>query len=89
MDIKHIEETIQDTIYKSFPMTKVECSYKGALRLLLIRVRYFCYGYGEELSIKYIDIEITEILTRDFLNNLMYEIGNKIVEKEAEYAAKR
>lgn len=81
---KGTEETIQDTIYESFPMTKVECSYKSALNLLIIRIRYFCYGESLELNIKYTDITSRELLTNEFIDRLICQIDDKIKEKIAE-----
>lgn len=93
MDIKCIEETIQTAIYKIFPMTKVEITYKNALKIFIVRIRYFCYGEGEELTIRYTDEAFSEVRDDTFLITLLDEIcdkiDNKIAEKEAEYAAKR
>lgn len=78
------EETIQDAIYDSFPMTKVECSYKSALNLLIIRIRYFCCGNSLELNIKYTDITSREILTHEFMEHLIGAVDSKIREKLTE-----
>ncbi len=84
-----IEEIIEEIIYESFPMTKVEVAYKGSLKLLIIRIRYFCYGEGQELNIRYIDLAAEKVVRHGFFDDLIYDIGDKITQKEAEYAAKR
>lgn len=93
MDIKYIEETIQTAVYEMFPMTKVEITYKNALKIFIVRIRYFCYGNGEELTLRYTDEAFNRIEDKTFLITLLDEICNKIdskiAEKEAEYAAKR
>lgn len=80
---KGTEEIIQDAIYEIFPMTKVECSYKDALNLLIIRIRYFCYGESLELNIKYTDITSRELLANEFMDTLICKIGDKIGQKIA------
>lgn len=81
---KGIEKIIQDAIYESFPMTKVECSYKDTLNLLIICIRYFCCGESLELNIKYTDITSRELLTHEFRDRLICKIDDVIKEKIAE-----
>lgn len=78
-----IEEIIQNAIYEIFPMTKVECKYTSTLKILLIRVRYFCYGEGLEISIRYTDKACDIIGCGDFLDIIVDEVGNKIGQKIA------
>lgn len=78
-----IVETIQDAIYEVYPMTKVECSYKNALHLLIVRIRYFCYGKSLELNIKYTDITAPEVQSYEFVDTLIDRIGDAIGQKIA------
>lgn len=80
-------DAIKNAIQESFPMTKVKL-YIVDRSTLSVTIRYFCYDEEEMLAITLYDV--THITTDDeFLDNLICEIGDKITQKEAEYAAKR
>lgn len=87
-DMNATMDAIKDTVQESFPMTNIECIYIPQPRIIIMCIRYFCYDNDEVLTV---GIDYDHSITTDdkFLDNLIYDIGDKIAQKEAEYATKR